>query len=214
MPRWQSGWIWTPALLGRGSCRGSVCTLGSVVLLPWLSCCQGNEPFKTRQVASNSSLVQKPLLLLGLRHGLLIKAVCLFSASSWLEDFFWSWKIEARWLESQYCEWDGWSLSPLPLVWCCPGHYLSSSQCSWSESMPVTCPFSPVHPVLVQFLIVLCLFSILAQKTPLKNLWLCPYDFLLLLYTLVAMSISILWAQTFCRVAPVLVQRVCMCVFT
>lgn len=47
---------------------------------------------------------------------------------------FWSWKIEAQWLESWYCEWHGWSLSSLPLVWCCPGHYLSSSQWSRSES--------------------------------------------------------------------------------
>lgn len=59
MLRWQSKCIWTLEHLDRESCQASV---GSTVLLPWLSCCQGNEPFKTRQIILNSSLVQKPFL--------------------------------------------------------------------------------------------------------------------------------------------------------
>lgn len=51
---------------------GSVCTVGSSVLLPWLSCCQGNKPFKTRQVASTLSLVLKALLL-GFEEWCLVK---------------------------------------------------------------------------------------------------------------------------------------------
>lgn len=51
---------------------GSVCTVGSSVLLPWLSCCQGNKPFKTRQVASTLSLVLKALLL-GFQEWCLVK---------------------------------------------------------------------------------------------------------------------------------------------
>lgn len=52
---------------------GCVCTVGgSTVLLPWLSCCQGNKPFKTRQVASTSSLVLKALLL-GFEEWCLVK---------------------------------------------------------------------------------------------------------------------------------------------
>lgn len=110
---------------GQGQQPGSVPSAGSTVLLSRLSRCQGNEPFRTRQVASNSSLVQKPLLL-DLRCGVLFKAVCFLSASSWLKDF-WSWKLEAQWLESQCCEREGMSPSSLPLVRCCPGCYLSSS---------------------------------------------------------------------------------------
>lgn len=64
---------------GQGQQPGSVPSAGSTILLSRLSRCQGNEPFRTRQVASNSSLVQKPLLL-DLRCGVLFKAVCFFSA--------------------------------------------------------------------------------------------------------------------------------------
>lgn len=45
-----------------------------------------------------------------------------------------------------------------------------------SVLMLVTCPFPPAHPVLIQFLFVPCVFNILAQKAPLKNLWMCSYD--------------------------------------
>lgn len=40
-----------------------MCTVGSTALLSWLSCCQGNKPFKTRQIVSTLSLVLKALLL-------------------------------------------------------------------------------------------------------------------------------------------------------
>lgn len=70
--------------------------------------------------------------------------------------------------------------------------------------MLVTCTFSPAHPVLVQFLIVPCLFSILAQKAPLKKIFDCAFmiEFLLLLCTFVPEVWRYSLQLMFCHVAP------------
>lgn len=98
-----------------------------------LSRCHGNKPFKIRQVASNSSLVQKAPLFLVWGVVLCLKQLAFsWQALEWCRDV-WSWKTEAQtgaWvpvvqmdLVCHLCPW----------IDFCPSRHSSSFTCAWSE---------------------------------------------------------------------------------